>query len=91
MRLELNVGEQVFRLAKSGPGYAVLGEPASIPAGEALLVARVDGRLHKRLVVVTNATNRDVPFDDRVEYRFMEDPGMHSPELPQMKQLGLFD
>ena len=44
VRLELNVGDQVFELAEIGPGTALLRNPVSRPPCEAEIVMHGDGR-----------------------------------------------
>ncbi len=44
VRLELNVGDQVFELAEIGPDTVFLRNPISLPPCEAEIVMHIDGR-----------------------------------------------
>ncbi len=86
--LELNVGERVFRLGKSGPGYAYLREPAKIPAGNAIMIVTVDGNKYV-LHVTLKHDHSDVPFDDRIEYRILPE-SLPCSQRAADRQLSLF-
>ncbi|MSR56213.1 MAG: hypothetical protein EXS05_00830 [Planctomycetaceae bacterium] len=90
VRLELIAAGQVFDLAKSGPGYAYLRNPAEIPAGHAVFVMTIDGRRHKWDVRLT----RDVvPIGEKIEFQVISGPESDKPiefEAPNVKQLLLF-
>ena len=61
--LQLIVGERVFELARTGPGYVVMEEPVELPPCDAELLMSVDGRMHRWSVFLDQGA---VPFESRV-------------------------
>jgi hypothetical protein len=88
--LELTVGDQSFRVGKSGPGYAYLQEPANIPAGTAILVMTVDGAKYVLPIFIKPKRSGKVPFDHRVDFRILPNDSSDM-ERVAGQQLSLFD
>jgi len=89
VRLELDIGERIFRLGKCGPGYAYLLEPAQIPAGRAIMNVTVDGNKYVLQIVVKH-NHAEVPFDNRIEFRILSEDASEN-ELAACRQLSRFD
>ena len=79
--MEIDVGGHCYPVSRSGPGYAFLREPASLPAGNAVLAMTIDGAKYLWNVDLKYET---APIDGRVEFEIKSGPIPQQGELRQM-------
>jgi hypothetical protein len=71
VRMELAVGGRSYPVSRSGPGYAFLREPVSLPAGHAVLAMTIDG---SKYVWIVDLKYETAPIDGLVEFDIKSGP-----------------
>jgi hypothetical protein len=71
VRMDLAIGGRSYPVSRSGPGYAFLRQPVSLPAGDAVLAMTIDGSKYLWIVALKYET---APIDGLVEFDIKSGP-----------------